>query len=177
VVSSEAENKRPRHGKPTGYREQRPLFRSSMKTSNSMTTMSLRSKNGARILSSCLSFATCTPIMNFLITFRSTIVQGFMRKGPSQRHREFTDSKMFKLLTVGSEVQTGCRFRSNLEQFSTQRDAIAVTNRIRRRLRGAQRTSMYRNLVHCRLFMSAKLRRKLCDWFYPERARALTLRP
>jgi len=52
-----------------------------------------------------------------------------------------------------------------------------VTNRIRRRLRGAQRTSMYRNLVHCRLLMSAKLRRKLCDWFYPERARALTLRP
>jgi hypothetical protein len=32
-----------------------------------------------------------------------------------------------------------------------------VTNRIRRRLRGAQRTSMYRNLVHCRLLMSAKL--------------------
>jgi hypothetical protein len=40
--------------------------------------------------------------MNFLITFRSTIIQGFLRKEPSQRHREFTDSKRFKLLTVGS---------------------------------------------------------------------------
>jgi len=40
-----------------------------------------------------------------------------------------------------------------------------VTNRIRRRLRGAQRTSMYRNLVHCRLLMSTKLLRKLCDCF------------
>jgi hypothetical protein len=70
---------------------------------SSTTKMSLESKNGGVILRCFQSSVTCTLII-FLITFRSTIVQSFLRQEPSQRHREFTESKMFQLLTAKSDA-------------------------------------------------------------------------